>query len=139
MVVRRRIKGAADIIVGRALAFGMAVALCCLPATQARANQWVLGDVEVLDDYGAYDPALGILVTLANPVWGGGSTSNGATVCTNRIRLAVGQQGITDALQQRMYATLLSAHLTQRKALLYVDTVGPYCSIQIVTFGSGAR
>ena len=139
MVVRRRIKGAADIIVRRALAFGMAIGLCCLPATQARANQWVLGDVQTLWDYGAYDPALGVLVTLGNPEWGGGSTSNGATVCTNRIRLAVGQQGITDALQQRMYSMLLSAHLTQRKVLLYVDTVAPYCSIQIVTLGSGIQ
>jgi hypothetical protein len=123
----------------RILMVGIAICLSCVPATSAQANQWVLGDVEVLDDYGSYDPALGILLTLANPVWGGGSTSNGASVCTNRIRLAVGQQGITDALQQRMYATLLSAHLTQRKAQLYVETVGPYCSIQIVTLGSGIR
>lgn len=123
-----------------ALRVGLSLALLAsLPTSEAQANQWVLGDVEVLDDYGSYDPALGILVTLANPVWGGGSTSNGPTTCTNRIRLAVGQQGITDTLQQRMYATLLSAHLTQRKAQLYVETVGPYCSIQIVTLGSGIR
>lgn len=126
------------VMLRRTLVVCTAIGLTCLPATQVQATQWVLADVQALWDTGA-DPGLGVLVTLGNPEWGGGSTSNGATVCTGRIRLVVGQQGITDILQQRMFSMLLSAHLTQRKALLYVETVGPICTIQIVTLGSGLQ
>ena len=105
-------------------------------ASPATANQWVMGDVAGVWEYNAYNSTLGILVTLGNAAWGGGSSTNGPTACTARFRMAVGYQGVTEATMNRMWSAILTAQSTGKKAQFYVDTDnGVYCAVQIVVLG----
>ena len=109
-----------------------------LSAPPAAANQWVSGRIDGLWDYTAFDATIGIFVTLGNVSWGSGSPSTGPANCNPaRLRLAVGNQGITTDSQNRMYATLLTARATGQNVVFYVDTqtTAPYCAVQITMVG----
>lgn len=102
----------------------------------AYANQWVKGNVTIVEDYTAFNSAQSLLVTLVDQAWGNGTQSNGPAVCTGRFRAVVGQQGVTQSLYDRMYATLLTVRATGGAVALWVDTsTGPECQIQIVSYG----
>ena len=114
------------------------VAVGMLVCSDAKAFQWVFGNVSTVDDNSAYSASYGILVELANATWGSGTTSNGASVCTG-FRIVTGLVGITEEAKARYYAALLSQQAIGRPVALYVDTsVAPYCAVQVLSTGRTA-
>lgn len=102
----------------------------------ALANQWVKGTVDIVEDYTAFSSSQGLLVTLLNQQWGNGTQSNGATVCTGRFSVVIGQQSVTADLYTRMYAMLLTGKAQGATMAMWVDTsTAPECRVQIVSFG----
>lgn len=94
--------------------------------------------VDTVEDYSAFS-SQGLLITLTNTQWGGGSQTDGATACWGRFSVLVGQQNVTSDLYTRMYATLLTAKATGSQVALWVDTTtGPECRVQIVSWGRTA-
>ena len=64
------------------------LALIFLGPLSASANEWVMGNVTIVEDYTAYNAQFGVLVTLANQT---AALSN----CSQRFRIVVGQEGVT--------------------------------------------
>ena len=104
----------------------------------ASASDWVLGNVSIVEDYTAWDPNMGILVTLTNQTYYV-PTSPIVTVCTQRYRIVVGLDGVTTDIAHNMFATLLTARASGQKVRLFVDPNasygGGYCAAVIVSIG----
>lgn len=108
----------------------------CLSASPARANQWVMGKIERINDYTAYNAGLGLYIQLSGLAWGSGSTTNGPTACPAYFRVSLGEQGMTEEAKNRAWATLLTAHSSGRRISMYVDTSHTSeCAVQIVGIG----
>jgi len=97
--------------------------------------EWVFGRVSKVEDYGSYDNGnFQVLITLQNKSWPNNGT--GATNCTHRFRVKTGVHGVTEKIKDRIFTLMLSAHLTERRAGLYIDpNSGPYCTVQIGRIG----
>ena len=99
-------------------------------AAYAAASEWVYGNVDLVDDYGAYNGGyFQVMISLSNRTNVGPlATQN----CTGEFRVATGAEGVTEDIKKRIFAMALVAQLTGRKLRLYVDpTTGPYCYVQI--------
>jgi hypothetical protein len=119
------------------LVFGIAMSMA-MPATAV--NQWVGGNVSVISDYSAYDGGFGVLITLTNKISqpNGDGLADALTLCTDRFRLQVGNQGIDENSKNRIFSLLLSAKMAQQKVWLYVNKANgnpPYCAVQIAAIG----
>lgn len=114
--------------------FVLASFLFFLPPV-AQANQWVYGQVERVDDYGSYNNGFyEVLIKLKNQEWRG--VGDGATNCTERFRVKIGEQGITDKGKDRLFSLMLTAYMGGKQVGLFVDpTSGPYCLVQIGSIG----
>lgn len=120
----------------------MILLLMIVSPLPAWSNEWVIGEVSIVEDYTAYDPSSGILVTLTNKSYYAPS-SPVATVCTQRFRVVVGIEGVTADLARNMYALLLAARTSGQRVRLFVDpdaqytnTGGDgYCAVQIAGMG----
>lgn len=110
--------------------------LCmCSASNWVYANQWVYGDVSMVEEYGSYEDYQ-ILITLVNQEWIG--TKGGESACTGRFSVEVGQEGVTDKIQDRIFSLMLSAYMGGKKAGLFVNPeTGPYCKVQIGRIGDG--
>ena len=100
----------------------LALLLILLSTNTYADNQWVYGYVETLEDYAGYSAGqFEVLITLNNKEWL--PPGNGATLCTDRFKLKVCEQGMTEEAKNRIYSTLLAAYLStgnQTKVGLYV-------------------
>ncbi len=116
----------------------MILLLMIVSPITAWSKDWVLGEVSIVEDYTAFDPAQGILVTLTNKSYYVPS-SPVATVCTQRYRVAVGAEGVTADLAKNIYALLLMARATGQRVRLFVNPDsnygGGYCAVQIAGVG----
>lgn len=118
-------------------------ALAILMPLPANAQQWVNGYVQMVEDYGGFQSgAQGILVTLTDMAWGAapsGETS-GATNCWQRFHINAGIQGVNENMKDRMFSMLITATTTKRRVGLFVyPATGPYCEVQIVSYGTEGR
>lgn len=106
-------------------------------ASTASANEWVIGNVSIVEDYRAYDGNHGLLITLANKSYYGSGTAQ--TVCTERFRVVVGQEGVTADLQKVIFTTVLAARASGDKVRLFMNPsnvyANGYCAVQIASIG----
>jgi len=103
----------------------------------AQANQWVFGQVQMLEDYGSYSNGFyEVLIKLKDQRWSG--TGDGGANCTERFRVKIGEQGITENEKDRIFSLMLSAYMGGKNVGLFVDTTsGPNCLVQIGRIGDG--
>ncbi|TVZ37410.1 hypothetical protein P886_1751 [Alteromonadaceae bacterium 2753L.S.0a.02] len=103
------------------------------------ANQWVFGKVQIVEEYGQYGAnQYQVLLTLTDQIWTSGSSSNGATNCTDRFRIMTGEEGVTEEIKNRMYTMMLAAYMSNKKIGLYMNTEkGPGCTVQVTRVGDG--
>jgi hypothetical protein len=105
-------------------------------ASAAPANDWVYGTVQIVDEYSSYGTGAGeyqVMVTLANKVW---TVPAHASICTDRFRIVIGLEGMTEEVKKRMFAMLLTAYTTGSKVrLFYNPATGPYCAVQLASIG----
>ena len=118
----------------------VAAAVCAaLTAANASANDWVIGNVAVVEDYRGFDGRFGILVTLANKSYYSTSASSALAGCAQRYRMVVGQENLTAETQKNFFVALLAARAMGDKVRLYVNPVNSiedgYCAVQIVSVG----
>lgn len=102
------------------------------------ANDWVIGDVSIVEDYTSFSPVYGVLINLVNKTYYNGS-SPVITTCTQKFRVVVGLEGVTSEVQKNIFALALAANLSGKKLRLYVDSNaaydGGYCAVQIASIG----
>ncbi len=79
-------------------------------------------------------PSLEVLVSLTNKVW---TAPADASVCTERFRIAIGVEGMTEPVKNRLFAMLLTGYTTGSKVkLFYNPATGPFCAVQIGSIGA---
>ena len=114
------------------------VILSVLSASASSANEWVVGNVALIEDYRAYDSYRGILITLSNKSYPNGPGTIAST-CTQRYRVNLGTEGVTAEVQKTIFAMLLAARATGDKVRLYVNPqnvyANGYCAVQIASMG----
>lgn len=112
------------------------IAVLAISATTARANDWVYGNVSIVEDYGNYGSGAGeyqVLITLSSKYW---TVPADASVCTERFRVVVGVEGVTEDFKKRIFAMMVAARLSgERVRLFYNKNTGPYCAVQIASMG----
>lgn len=105
-------------------------------AVVGHANDWVYGNVAIVEDYSSYGTGSGeyqILVSLTNKTW---SNPAHASVCTERFRIVNGIEGMTEDVKKRLFAMLLTAYVTgARVRLFYNSAHAPYCAVQLGSIG----
>lgn len=121
------------------LLLGSMVALSSVSAT---ANEWVTGNVAMLEDYRPLDANLGILITLANKVYYNGGSSALPANCQQRYRVVVGQENMSADVLKSIFAMMLTARASGDKVRLFVNPSnsysGGYCAVQLGTIGDGS-
>ena len=112
-------------------------AFAAATSTPVMANQWVAGTVSSVGDWSTYSSGqYGLLISLADQSWGGGDSSNGPTACTDRFRVVVALQGVTEEIKSRIWSAALTGQATGQKLNLYVDTSsGAFCAVKMATLG----
>jgi hypothetical protein len=109
-----------------------AIAALLVLSWKADANEWVYGDVTIVEDYSNYGDYQ-VLVTLTNKVF---TVASHASVCTDRFRAVVGLEGMTEEVKKRVFAMMLTAYVTKTRVRLFYSTTGaPNCTIQIASIG----
>jgi hypothetical protein len=107
-----------------------------IAANSAAANDWVYGNVQLIDDYSNYAGCNGnceVLITLSNKVW---TVPAHASSCTERFRIVVGLEGMTEEVKKRLFAMMLAAYTTGAKVrLFYNPATGPFCAVQLGSIG----
>jgi hypothetical protein len=117
--------------------FRLLCLLAMLSPLAASANEWVIGDVALVEDYRALSADQPILITLVNKSYYSGGAA--ASICTERFRVVVGQEGVTADVQKNSFTIALAARLSKEKVRLYVNpdngVGGGYCAVQIASIG----
>ena len=107
-----------------------------LSAQAAHANDWVYGNVEFVDEYSSYGTGAGeyqVMVSLKNKVW---TVPAHASLCTERFRIVLGMEGMTEPVKNRLFSMLLTAYVTgARVRLFYNVTTAPHCAVQLGSIG----
>ncbi len=119
----------------RHLCLVLTAAMALIPQLVS-ANAWVVGNVSIVEDYRAYDPQQGILITLVNKTYYGDTSPSS---CTERFRVVVGEENVTAESQKVFLALLLAARLTGDRVRLFVNPSNDlglrYCAVQIASVG----
>jgi hypothetical protein len=111
----------------------LAVGSLAVGSNSAFANNWVNGNVSLVDDYSGYDASYQVLITLTNRNF---VITGDAAICTDRFRVVVGQEGMTAELQKRVFSMMVAAYLAGSRVRLFYNVVGaPYCTVQIASIG----
>ena len=100
-------------------------------------NQWVTGDIERIQEYGAYSNSqYHVLISLKNMTWTDPQNGNGDENCIQRFRIKDGAEGVDSDIKNRMFSMLLSAYMAGKQVSLYVNTdTAPYCNVIVTGVG----
>jgi hypothetical protein len=114
----------------------LCLALAGVASRSALANDWVYGNVSVIDDYSSYGTGAGdfqLLITLTNKNF---SVPAHASQCTDRFRAVIGMEGMTEEVKKRVFAMMLTAYVTGARVRLFYNVSGaPHCTIQLASIG----